>query len=78
MFNKSIQKYSFFDKQNNHTFASQNSSVLTKRPSNILLTSNSMASFTGTIDAYQNTMVFAKLHQNHLKYSMNWLEGSQR
>ena len=69
MFGKSIQKYSFFDQQNNNshqyqhmTFSALNSSVMTKRPSNTLLTSNSMASFTGTLDLYQNTMVFAKLH----------------
>ena len=68
MFGKSIQKYSFFDHPNNNssnqhlTFSSLNSSVMTKRPSSTLLTSNSMASFTGTLDLYQNTMVFAKLH----------------
>ena len=33
-----------------------------------------MASFTGVFDAYHNSLVFSKLHENHLKYSINWLE----
>ena len=49
------------------------SPITTKRPSTTLLTSNSMASFTYTLDLYQNTMIFTKLHENHLKYSINWL-----